>query len=78
MYVYANCNGAVYEDGLRVQLEQDQIWDANDPFVKKRPDLFSATPRKVNNTTGSHVAVRRGPVESATAAPGEKRAAKRG
>ena len=77
MYVYANCTGAVYEDGLRVQLELDQIWDAGDPFVKKRPDLFSASPRKVNNTTGSHVAVRRD-VESATAAPGEKRAAKRG
>ncbi len=71
MYVFANCDAVAYEDGKRLQLVKDQIWDANDPFVKARPDLFSPSPKKVNRTTPA-------PVEAASAAPGEKRATKRG
>ena len=74
MYVFANCDAVVFEDGMRLQVVKDQIWDAGDPFVKARPDLFSDHPRKVNRT----VPVKAAGVESATAAPGEKRAARRG
>jgi hypothetical protein len=70
MYVFANCDAVAYEDGKRLQVTKDQIWDANDPFVKARPDLFSSVPKKVNRTTPA-------PVEAATAAPGEKRATRR-
>lgn len=72
-YVYANCEAVVYEGGLRVQLVADQIWAADDPIVKARPDLFSKEPRKVNRTTATTAA----PVESASAAPGEKRTTRR-
>ncbi len=75
MFVFANCDASVYEDGRRYHLNIDAIWSADDPFVKARPDLFSATPRKVNS---SAVKVAKRDVEAATAAPGEKRAAKRG
>lgn len=73
MYVYANCEAVVYENGLRIQLVVDQIWEANDPLVKARPDLFSTEPRKVNRTSAPKAA----PVESASAAPGEKRTTRR-
>lgn len=73
MYVYANCEAVVYEAGLRIQLVADQIWDANDPVVKARPDLFNSEPRKVNRTTADKAA----PVEAASAAPGEKRTTRR-
>ena len=68
-YVYANCEAVVYEDGKRIQLVRDQIWDASDPIVKARPDLFSKEPRQVNRTIV--------PVEAASAAPGEKRTTRR-
>ena len=73
-YVYANCDAVAYEDGKRLQVVRDQIWDAGDPFVKARPDLFSTEPRKVNRTVPAMGNV----VESATAAPGEKRSTRRG
>ena len=69
MYKYANTTGVVYENGKRLALEVDQIWNATDPFVKARPDLFSDAPDFVNSTVA--------PVEQATAAPGEKRTTKR-
>lgn len=68
MYAYPNCNTVVYEDGLRVALHIDQIWDAADPFVVKRPDLFSSAPAHVHRTVPAKPAV-----EQATAAPGERR-----
>lgn len=70
-YVYAISDAVAYEDGKRLALSKDQIWDADDPFVKARPDLFTEVPKKVNRTTPA-------PVEAATAAPGEKRGARRG
>jgi hypothetical protein len=52
-------------------LIQDEAWDADDPIVKARPDLFNDEPTVVRG-------VRKAPpaepaVETATAAPGEKR-----
>ena len=66
MFKYANTTGTVYEGGKRLALSVDDIWEATDPFVKARPDLFNDAPTFVNST-----------VEQATAAPGGKRAAKR-
>lgn len=71
-YVYAAAPCVAYVNGLRIQLETDDVWDADDPVVKARPDLFRATPVKVNRTVPVSP-----PVEQATAAPGEKRGARR-
>ena len=68
-YVYALDDCVTFIDKQRVSLSRDQVWDAGDPIVKKRPDLFSDKPRHAHNTVGD--------VEQATAAPGEKRAAKK-
>ena len=65
-YVYGACECVAYEDGKRVVVHIDQVWDADDPMVKKRPDLFRADPQTPHGT-----------VEQATAAPGEKRSTKR-
>lgn len=48
--------------GVRVRLQEGTVWDANDPFVRFRPDLF----RHLDE--GDTV-----PVEQATRAPGEVR-----
>lgn len=48
--------------GVRVRLQEGTVWDANDPFVRFRPDLF----RHLDE--GDVV-----PVEQATRAPGEVR-----
>lgn len=69
--VYANCDTICYEGRLRVELHIDDVWDGDDPFVRTRPDLFSATPLRIHRT------VPIAPVEQATAAPGEKRTTRR-
>ena len=48
--------------GNRIRLQEGTVWDANDPFVRHRPDLF----RPLDGE-------RRAPVEQASAAPGEVR-----
>lgn len=50
-------------NGNRVRLQEGTVWDADDPFVRSRPDLF----RPLDEGK------RRPPVERATAEPGEKR-----
>ena len=50
-------------DGRRIRLQEGTVWDADDPFVRQRPDLF----RKLDD------GVKRPPVEQASATPGEKR-----
>ena len=63
----ANCTTAD-QNGVRVRLTEGVVWDANDPFVIFRPDLFrhlDAGDRQVRT------------VEQATSAPGEKRKAGR-
>lgn len=46
-------------------LHANEAWDANDPFVKDNPNLFSDAPQSEPR--------RSVPVEQATAAPGETR-----
>jgi len=50
-------------DGNRVRLTQGVVWNADDPMVLYRPDLFR--PLEEGDRTS------RRPVEQATAAPGE-------
>lgn len=57
--------------GLLVSIHEGEAWYADDPFVKARPDFFGEDPPKIRGE-------RSAPVESASAAPGEKRATKRG
>lgn len=65
--VYALGECVAYVDGVRVVTHENEPWNAKDPVVKKRPDLFSELP-----------VTTRGTVEQATAAPGEKRNTRRG
>lgn len=67
-YVYGACEAVAYEDGVRIVVHVDEPWRADDPVVKKRPDLFREHPEVPRGTI---------PVEQATAEPGEKRATKR-
>lgn len=66
--VYANCNTSVgAPNGSIQQLNIGEVWDADDPLVKARPELFDLSPTRVKSSSGY------GFVEQATAAPGEKR-----
>jgi hypothetical protein len=62
-----------------VQLHEGEAWVADDPLVKRRPDLFTDTPKIVRTTlTRQQIAERdEAPVEQATRAPGERRATRR-
>lgn len=63
----ANCTTAD-QNGVRVRLTEGVVWDAKDPFVIFRPDLFRPLePGDRQERT----------VEQATSAPGEKRKAGR-
>ena len=72
--VYALTTGTVVNPatGLKVRLTELEPWDANDPFVQARPDLFSDAPKTVRRTTQAPA-----PVEAATKAPGARKAVKR-
>jgi len=70
-YVYPNCVTVVLYEGGRVRLNPEQKWDSDDPFVKARPEFFSADPRNVAHSAGFE------PVERATRAPGEMRPTRR-
>jgi hypothetical protein len=56
MYVYANNDGMVLNEatGGTVMMRPGDVWIADDPFVKSRPDLFSATPTILHSTAGDH------------------------
>jgi hypothetical protein len=55
-------------------LEQNSLWDDSDPLVKAHPDWFTEDfAEQVNSSVP-----RKPEVEQTTAAPGEKRATKRG
>ncbi len=64
--VYALGACVTYVDGKRVATKINEPWDADDPVVQARPDLFTPAPVKVNRTVDA-------PVETATAEPGAKR-----
>jgi hypothetical protein len=72
VYATSTCTTADPASGLLVRLHEGETWDARDPFVAARPELFSATPTRVRRTT------QQAPVETATKNPGEKKKAPRG
>lgn len=47
---FANCDTTCMHNGRRVQLHENEPWDADDPFVKARPELFAAEPPNVRTT----------------------------
>jgi hypothetical protein len=52
-YVYANNEGDVLHAPTRaVEMHLGDVFDADDPFVLARPDLFSKTPVVVRSTVG--------------------------
>lgn len=59
-------------DGSQVHVRKDSTWPAEDPVVVQQPRLFSADPRGVVQSSGALP-----PVETATAAPGERRNVRR-
>ena len=60
------CSSTDPATGMIVRLVQGEPWNADDPFVKARPQLFIFTDVPTRST-----------VESATKAPGEKRETRR-
>lgn len=66
MYVYALASTVTANPaGGTIRIREGDVWAADDPLVKSRPDLFSSKPVSVHRTVPV--------VEQATAAPGEKR-----
>lgn len=68
--VYARTTCVLSWDGRTIRMREDDAWDAADPLVKQRPELFHDTPK-------IHATIHRSTVEQATANPGEKRAVRR-
>ena len=65
-------------DGGRHLVQGGSHWPASDPVVKAAPaGLFSADPRYGLSFTDPPAEMAEGPVEAATAAPGERRAGTR-
>lgn len=81
-YVYATFSTWVTPT---VQMHKGEIWDASDPVVRSHPDWFTDSPEQFARRSGPIVeeatdnpplepkADKRPAVESATAAPGERR-----
>lgn len=65
-FVYCLADAVTHHGGARVRMSRGEVWDATDPFVKAHPEFFDESPPDVRRTVA--------PVETATAAPGEKRA----
>lgn len=57
--VYALAEVVAYVDGVRVVTHIDEAWDATDPVVRKRPDLFRGHPEKVRGTVTKKVGTNR-------------------
>ena len=76
-FVFATGTGVTTVDGARVNFTAGEAWDADDPVVRARPELFSDEPQWVRRTSGGLVVTQRADVEQATAAPGEKRSTRR-
>lgn len=69
-YVYGATEAVSYtKNGVRVVVHIDEPWLASDPVVKEMPHLFNEHPFDPRGTVA--------PVETATAAPGEKRPIRR-
>ena len=80
--VYAMSRALIpMQDGTRVLVAKGTHWPADDPLVKSHPLMFSADPRwgmqytaEPDGYNDAHEVA----AETATAVPGEKRAARRG
>lgn len=72
-FVFAKGTGVTTVDGSRVNLTAGEAWDADDPVVATRPDLFTDSPPFVRRTSGGLVVTQRADIEDATARPGERR-----
>ena len=72
--VYALATASVVDPatGPKIRSVESEPWDGNDPFVKVRPDLFSDAPLTVRRTVPASA-----PIETASKAPGAKKAVKR-
>ena len=74
-YVYGRSEYVAYEvlkkgePPTRIVVHTDEPWDANDPAVKARPDLFADAPLDARGTEQ--------PVETSSARPGQKSTARR-
>lgn len=76
--VYASADAApAAPNGGTVQIRKGQHWAADDPVVKQYPDLFSSDPRWGMQYTAEPAGWDDPPVETATAAPGERRSTSR-
>lgn len=58
--------------GFLVALVEGEVWAADDPLVRLRPDLFTDSPPVIRRTAPAVA-----PIEAATKAPGERRSVKR-
>lgn len=67
--VYATSNNTVNVDGRKCRIQEGQPWDADAQVVRLYPSLFVTAPERVQSDDG--------PVEVATAVPGEKRSTRR-
>lgn len=48
--VYGKTECTTFHDGAKVRVHIDEAWDADDPFVKARPDLFTEAPVKTQQS----------------------------
>ncbi len=75
-FVYAKGTENVHlRDGQTVLVPQGSMVPASDPVVAARPDLFSPDPRYCSSLFGTVMPddLTGPPIETATAAPGERR-----
>jgi hypothetical protein len=79
--VYACQSRVVEMDGARVHVQKGIHWPASDPVVQRYPELFSNDARfgmaYSREPEGYDAPIDESPVETATAAPGEKRSTPR-
>lgn len=69
VYAVDTCTVVNPHTGLKCRLVLNEVWAADDPLVQSFAHLFSQQPQVVRRTTQAMQ-----PVETATAAPGVKRA----
>lgn len=80
-FVFAMGTEVVHlQTGATVRVQRGNMVPDTDPLVRARPDLFSPDPRYAPNLLATEVPEEfrnDAPVETATAAPGERRNARR-
>ena len=72
VFAAATLSTANPADGVIIAIVEGEVWAADDPFVRARPDLFTDVAPVVRRTAAPAV------IEQATKAPGERRSVKRG